>query len=524
MRRFSLIPKPNNITELGGHFEIPSQLSIACSVKTEFEALDFQDFVQDKIGISCQINTESPQGNITLDLVPEQGAGTEAYQLQIDPKAITITAISKAGIFYGLQTFIQLLFHFESEGQIPCLKIEDGPRYSWRGFMLDEARHFQGKDQVKRLLNIMAHYKMNVFHWHLTDDQGWRIEIKEYPRLTEIGAVRPGTSYSFFNKKHNNIPHSGFYTQEDISEIVAYAAERHITIVPEIDLPGHSHAALAAYPEFSCTKKSFSPATGPGIYKDIFCVGKEATFKFLEKVFHEVLLLFPSEFVHIGGDESPKNRWKECPDCQSRANDLGIDSQDLQVYFTNRMVKYLKSQGKRVIGWSEVFQEGVDHDVIIQSWLPRSREIIRAVQDKKKLIVSLMTATYLDQTYQFIPLEKAYSFNPMGKGLSHEDREQVLGIEAPLWTEFVWNSARLDYQTFPRLFAYAETGWTITDQKNYPDFEKRLRTHLPRLDDQGFKYAPPTDWNPPFWKNIQGIFSVVKAKNLISTGKADFPV
>ncbi len=525
MRSFGLIPKPNNLTELGGYFKIPSTFSIAYSAVTEGEALYFHDFVQNKIGIACEINTESTQGNISLDLVPKRGAGTETYQLKIDPREITIRAASKAGIFYGLQTFIQLLLHFEPGQQIPCLNIEDGPWYSWRGFMLDEARHYQGKDQVKRLLNIMAHYKMNVFHWHLTDDQGWRIEIKEYPRLTEIGAHRPGTNYSFFNKMHNSIPHSGFYTQEDISEIVAYAAKRHIKIVPEIDLPGHSLAALAAYPEFSCRWESLAPATGPGIYKDIYCVGKETTFEFLEKVFQEVLFLFPSEFVHIGGDEIPKKRWKECPDCQSRANDLGIYPQDLQIYFINRMVKYLKSQGKRVIGWSEVLQEGVDDNIIIQSWLPRPREIVRSIQSKKNLIVSLMTATYLDQTYQFIPLEKAYSFNPKAKGVSlEEDRDQILGIEAPLWSEFVWNSARLEYQTFPRLFAYAETGWTNPDQKDYPDFEKRLKTHLPRLDALGIKYAPQADWNPPFWKIILGIFSVANAKNLISTGKADFPV
>ena len=524
MKNIGLIPKPHNIIELCGHFKIPSKLSIACSIKTEREAHNFHSTIQDKIGIACEINTGSSPGNITLDLVPERGAGTEAYQLQIDPQGITIRSTSKAGIFYGLQTFIQLLFHYEHERQIPCLEINDSPRYSWRGFMLDEARHFQGKDQVKRPLNIMAHYKMNVFHWHLTDDQGWRIEIKGHPRLTEVGAHRPGTNYSFFSKKHNSIPHSGFYTQKDISEIVAYAAERHITIVPEIDIPGHSLAALAAYPEFSCTRESFTPATGPGKYKDVYCVGKETTFKFLENVFQEVLLLFPSEFVHIGGDESPKRRWKDCPECQSRANALGIDSQDLQIYFTNRMVEFIKSHGNHVIGWSEVLQPGLVDDVIIQYWLPRPREIVKAVQGRNKFIVSLMTTTYLDQTYKLIPLEKAYSFNPIVKGLPQENREQILGIEAPLWSEFVWNSARLDYQTFPRLFAYAETGWTDPDQKDYPDFEKRLRTHLPRLDVQGIKYAPQTDWNPPFWKKTLGMLSVVKAKNLTSTGKADFPV
>lgn len=523
MKDIGLIPKPRILVRLDGHFTIPTLFTVAYSTRTATAAQILQEQIHKKIGIPCQLNPGSSGGNIKLDLSREQRLGNETYQLIINRQGITISAASRAGIFYGLQTLMQLMLHFETESQIPCLEIEDGPQYSWRGFMLDEARHFHGKDQTKRLLDIMAHYKMNIFHWHLADDQGWRVEIKRYPRLTKTGAVRPGTSYSFFNKKHNGIPHSGFYTQDDIAEIVAYAAERHITIVPEIDIPGHSLAALAAYPEFSCTGNSLTPATGPGIYSDIYCVGKEKTFEFLENIFQEILSLFPAQYIHFGGDETPIKRWKACPDCQNRAKNLGIDLKDLQVYFTNRMAEYLFSQGKQVIGWSEVLHPRLVDDIIVQAWLPRPGEVIQTAQNKRKLIVSLMTATYLDQTYPFIPLKKAYLFNPLEKGLSQEDSQQILGIEAPLWSEYVWNSSRLDYQVFPRLLAYAETGWTSPGQKDYSDFEERLISHLPWLNAQGIKYAPPEDWNPAPWKKVLSPFSVVKAKNQTSTGISIFP-
>jgi hexosaminidase len=425
--------------------------------------------------------------------------GREGYRLTVAPETVLLEAPETAGVFYGLQSLRQILpveieqRHLVSgvDWQIACVFILDRPRFPWRSFMLDEGRHFQGRDTVLRQLDLMALQKLNIFHWHLTEDEGWRIEIKKYPRLTEIGSQRLGTRNGYTAGKHNRIPHGGFYTQEEIRQIVAFAAERHITIVPEVEMPSHSLAALAAYPELSCTGGPFVVGTHFGIYPDIYCAGKETVFTFLEAVLDEVLELFPSPFIHIGGDEAPKTRWKNCPDCQQRMRAEGLkNAQALQVYFTNRIAAYLDSRGRQALGWNEILQPGLVESAMVQYWLGGPRRIIEAVRTgHRKIVMSPCLRTYLDFPYTLLPLRRIYAFEPVPAGLDEQAAASILGLEAPLWTEWVPNRDKLDFQVFPRLAALAETGWTPKELKSLPDFRRRIPRFLARLDLLGVKHA-----------------------------------
>jgi hexosaminidase len=412
---------------------------------------------------------------------------------------VTIAAPGTAGVFYGIQSLRQLL-PIEIEERrlvpgiswnIPCLEITDAPRFAWRGFMLDEGRHFQGKEAILRILGLMALQKLNIFHWHLTDDQGWRIEIKKYPRLTAIGSHRPGTRNGYTGGKHNGVPHGGFYTQAEIREIVAYATKRHITIVPEVEMPGHALAALASYPELSCSGGPFEVATHFGIFPDIFCAGKEATFTFLQDILDELMEIFPSLYVHIGGDEAPKKRWKDCLDCQRRIQEEHLkDEHALQVYFTNRISAYLESKGRHAVGWNEILQDGLAESAVVQFWARGRKRLLEAIRsDQRATVMSPCISTYLDYPYKLIPLSRVYRFKPVPAGLSEAATTAILGVESPLWTERVPSRARLDYQVFPRLTALAETGWTPRHRKSLPDFRRRLERFLVRLDKLGVGHA-----------------------------------
>ena len=394
--------------------------------------------------------------------------------------------------------------------QAPCLEITDRPRFAWRGYMLDDGRHFHGKAAVLQAIDLMALQKLNVLHWHLTEDQGWRIEIQRYPRLTEVGSMRKGTSQGIYGR-HDGIPHGGFYTQDEIRQVVAYAARRHIQVVPEVEMPGHSLAALAAYPELSCTGGPFEVATHFGIYPDIYCAGKEATFAFLQNVLAEVFDLFPSPFVHIGGDEAPKGRWSRCPDCQQRMQSEGLRSaHQLQVYFTNRMAAHIASCGRRAIGWNEILQPGLARGAVVHYWARGCSEVVRAARDEgRQVVVSPFLEAYLDHSYSLTPLSRAYRFEPIFPELEGQGADQVLGLEGCLWAEFVRSQARLDYQTHPRLEAYAETGWTPRHLKDFSDFRKRLPAFLVRLDQLGVKYAPLKDAEPDPLSQLFGIFTIL---------------
>jgi hexosaminidase len=438
---------------------------------------------------------------------------------------VTISAPTAAGVFFGLQTLRQLLpvevearHPLDADWRFPCVVIEDWPRFPWRGFMLDEGRHFQGRETVLQILDLMALQKLNVFHWHLTEDQGWRIEIKKYPRLTECGAHRPGTSLSMLGGKHDGIPHGGYYTQTEIREIVAYAAARHITVVPEIEMPGHSLAALASYPEFSCTGGPFEVATGPGINSDIYCAGKERTFVFLQAVLDEIMELFPSPIIHIGGDEAPKDRWRKCPDCQRRIREQGLkDEHALQVWFTNRIAAVLDAGGRRLMGWNQILEPGLAPSAVVHYWFGDREKLARAIrEDHRQVVMSTYLDTYLDHSYSLMPLSRAYRYEPVPPGLSEAGSAAVLGLEFPLWGEWLPTRARLDYQAWPRLTALAETSWTLKARKDYPGFLRRLGPFLERLDRLGIRYAPLADVEPPKWKQWFGVFTIAQPQSKVS--------
>jgi hexosaminidase len=482
------------------------------------------------IDLSLAVSEDGAAGDVSLQLDPAlERLGDEGYTLSIAPDRVSIRALSLAGVFYGVQTLRQLLLRqllpVEVEGggdgdaaagsacSLPCVQIEDYPRFSWRGYMLDEGRHFHGKEVVKQLVDLLALQKMNVFHWHLTEDQGWRIEIEKYPRLTKVGSRRRDTQVEgFASKKRAGAPHAGFYSQEEIKEIVAYAAERFVTVVPEIDMPGHSLAALAAYPELSCTGGPFEVSETFGVHKDIYCVGKERTFEFVEGVLDEVLPLFPSPVIHIGGDEAPRSRWKACPDCQARMRSEGLANEhELQGYFTNRIAAYLAAQGRRLMGWNEILSDDLAEDAIGQYWIRGWKTVLEHLKRGRQIVMSNWFYAYLDHDYDFTSLRKAYAYDPVPKNLPGAYHGNVLGLEGLLWTEWVSTEGRLHWQTFPRLTALAETGWTPREGKDWADFERRLAHFLQYLDALGVGYAGADEREPGLFRRIMALFRIAKA-------------
>lgn len=511
----SIIPRPVLVQHEQGYFTWTAQTTI----KADDLNQQNQSYLQQITGLAGQANDETViQLTCDSDLTHP---GSEGYRLEITAQSIQIIGATVTGVFYGIQSLRQLLpvdiaTNPAANCQIPCQVIEDYPRFSWRGFMLDEGRHFHGKETVLRLLDVMALLKLNIFHWHLTEDQGWRIEIKQYPRLTDIGAHRRGTAQNLLDvirNKHDGVPHSGYYTQADIQEIVAYAAARHITVVPEIEMPGHAKAALAAYPEYSCMGGPFEVNTRFGISPDIYCAGKEETFTFLQNILDEVLALFPGPYIHIGGDEAPHKRWKKCPDCQQRMADEGLHTErELQTYMTNRMAHYLATNNRQLVGWNEALDEKLHPDAIIQYWMRNKKGVIEAIRQGRQVVISSFLVHYLDHAYSLTSLRKIYDTEPVFKELDEQAAQNVIGVEAPLWSEWVPNRARLDYQAFPRLVALAEIAWTQSAHKSYADFRGRWAVFRKHFDALDIRYAPDTDVEPSRLKQLFGIFTILQAQ------------
>ncbi|WP_294297032.1 family 20 glycosylhydrolase [uncultured Chryseobacterium sp.] len=499
--RLNLIPYPQNVELLKGEFIIPKNFKLDQNLpgpETEYFKKQTHDLLTFGTG-------KKQTAHLVNVLFPPQSQGrsqeNEQYGIEISPRQIIISSNTKQGYFLALQTLTQLLRQYKDSGKIPAMKIEDEPKFAWRGMHLDVCRHFFTVDEVKQYIDYLAMYKMNTFHWHLTDDQGWRIEIKKYPKLTQVGSKRKESMIgAYVDNTFDGKPYGPyFYTQNQIREVVKYAADRHITVVPEIEMPGHALAALSAYPELACTKGPFEPATKWGVFDDVFCP-KEETFTFLENVLNEVMQLFPSQYIHIGGDECPKTRWKECAHCQEliRKNNLK-DEHGLQSYFIHRIEKYVNSKGRKIIGWDEILEGGLAPNAAVMSWTG----IKGGVEAAKSGHFAVMTPgayCYFDH-YQgdpatepnafggFTPLDKVYSYQPVPEELNAEQSKYILGVQANLWTEYILDFKQVQYMIFPRLLALSEVAWGTSDPKNYKEFEGRVINEFKTLDKMGVNYA-----------------------------------
>ena len=499
-----IIPRPMEANSAKGSYTIsPKSVVAATDAALVRSAELFAEYVAKDLGATLAVE-QNEKGGIVLSL--DKSLSKEEYTLTISSKGVQIVGGTPAAVFYGLQSLRQLISAGEvvKKGiKLAGVEIKDKPLVGHRGVMLDVARHFFTVAEVKRFIDIAAIHKMNVFHWHLTDDQGWRVEIKKYPNLVKVGSKRKETiiGRNSISNTYDGTPHGGYYTQEEIKDIVKYAAERYIEVIPEIDMPGHMVATLASYPHLGCRDEKFEVRTRWGISKDVLCVGKESTFEFVEGVLNEVFSLFPSKYIHLGGDECPRVRWKECPHCQKRIQEEGLKNEDeLQSYFMHRVEKMLAKHNRKMIGWDEIIYGGINKSATIMLWNDRNRA--KAISLGNDVILSPKYFCYIDyyQTKRpysnkeglmfkerILTLRKAYSLNPY-EGLQPSEYGRIRGVQTNLWTEYIADFERVQIKTLPRLAATAEAGWTI-GEKNFDDFARRLE-HLRRLyDKNGIRYA-----------------------------------
>lgn len=511
---YAIIPAPVSIKEMAGQFVftgsskiILSKITAETKLSTDFLAL----LIKNPTGWNLKLTEgkKAENGSVFMG-IDTAVKNAEGYLLLVKKRKITIKASTPAGLFYAVQTLRQLLPpDVEKAGivqglklTVPCCEIADEPRFAYRGMHLDVGRHLFPVESIRKYIDMIALQKMNTFHWHLTEDQGWRIEIKKYPKLTQVGAFRKETVAGHAHGKpevYDGKPYGGFYTQEEVKDIIAYAKSRFITIIPEIEMPGHALGALAAYPELSCSGGPFEVAKTWGVFNDVFCAGKEETFKFLEDVISEIAELFPSEYIHVGGDECPKTKWAKCKYCQKRIKDEGLkDEKELQSYFIKRMEKFINSKGKKLIGWDEILEGGIAPEATVMSW--RGVEGgIEAAKQGHDVIMSPTTFVYLDY-YQsepageplaiggYLPLEKVYSFDPKFDELTPEQNRHILGLQGNVWTEYIPAPDQLQYMTYPRMLAISEIGWTPSVKKDFEDFLARLEVQKARLDAMGISY------------------------------------
>jgi len=483
-----ILPMPQKLTLLDGTFRMTRKTSIKTEKDLIEEGGKLRDFLTPATGFILPINKEISSGPvIELKLSEELSSlGQEGYQLNVSPNKILIEAYKPKGVFWGIQSLRQL---FPSEilrearldhvnWTIPCLKIVDKPRFKWRGLMIDYSRTFWDLGHTKKYIDVLSYYKMNKLHMHLTDDQGWRLEIDQYPALTEV-ASKFDTTY------HESPERQGYYTKEDIQEIVRYAKARNVEIIPEIEMPGHSSEVFTAYPELSCNgeKSSIHPFfEGPSIHKEIFCAGNEKTFDLLENVLYEVSELFPSEYIHIGGDEAPKEMWENCPKCQHIIDKYGLkNEEELQSWFIKRIEKFLKSQGKKMIGWDEIIKGGLSESAVVMFWRTGKKEAVsETIAQSNKIILSPTSHCYFDYSYDKTPIKEVYSFHPIN-GFKQIAPNQILGIQANFWSHIHRTPAKMDRQIFPRILALAEVGWTDPSNKKWCQFKLRMKDHFKSL-------------------------------------------
>ena len=510
----NIIPIPVKTQTLKGEFVLPQKVVIAYQTT---DGKNIAQYMADKLKVSTgyEVRLSDKKGNITIQITPSLKMAEEGYRLSVTAKGVTIKAKTANGAFYGMQSFMQLLpAQVESATKVEgvkwvaqCCNIEDAPRFGYRGFHLDPCRHFITVENVKKQLDLMSMFKVNTMHFHLTEDQGWRIEIKKYPKLTTIGSIRTegdGSSYG------------GYYTQEQIKEIVDYAAKRYITVIPEIDLPGHMMAAIAAYPNLSCKGEKWSPRTVWGIEDLVMCAGKEDMFNFLGDIFDEIVPLFPGKYFHIGGDECPKTSWKNCPTCQKRIKDEGLQAEGkhtaeerLQSYVIKRVEKMLEKRGRKIIGWDEILEGGLSENATVMSWRGTQGGIEAAMHKHDVIMTPGSDGMYLDW-YQgdskiepvTIPsppryLSSTYNYNPVPDtiktlGLAHH----ILGVQCNNWSEYMYTNAKMEYMIYPRAVALSEIAWSPLNKKNFKDFCRRLDANSIRLDEHNITYHMPLPEQP----------------------------
>jgi hexosaminidase len=518
----SVVPKPVSITAGDDVLKLGNAVSIVAKTEDELKVASLlTDYLKEK-GVNTKISGEDAGGDqvIRLSISKNDSIGDEGYNLAVGEHGVTLSTNSGAGLFYGVQTLMQL---FQSDGNnLPFISITDYPRFGYRGLHLDVGRHMFPVSFIKKYIDLMARHKMNRFHWHLTEDQGWRIEIKKYPRLQQVAAYRDETVVGRASTRTRNQPHDfdgkrygGFYTQEEVKEVVQYAADHFITVIPEIELPGHAMAALAAYPELGCTGGPYKTATTWGIFPDVYCAGKENTFAFLQDVFDEIIPLFPSKYVHIGGDEVFNKyfttAWEKCPHCKKRMKTEKLkDKLELQSYFVQRIEKYLNSKDRQIIGWDEILEGGLAPNATVMSWRGEEGGIAAAKKDHD-VIMSPENWFYLDHSQDttdhalihvaITPLSEVYSYEPIPAQLSSAEAEHILGAQANVWTEYMKTPEQVEFMTWPRACAVAEIEWSPANGRTYEDFIERMKKHTNRL----------ADWKVNYAKYIEKEFSKVPA-------------
>nr|WP_278581038.1 glycoside hydrolase family 20 protein [Bacteroides intestinalis] len=512
---YQVIPLPQEVSLTQGNpFKLNGNVLIAYpenNALLQRNAEFLSEYIRQSTGYAPKTKAiaagEQVKNAITLGLDPDI-ANKEGYVLTTTPEGISINGQTENGVFYGIQT-LRKSIPAEAKGAtilIPAGEIKDEPRFSYRGMHLDVGRHFFPIEFIKKYIDLLALHNMNTFHWHLTEDQGWRIEIKKYPKLTEIGSQRSRTVIGRNTQEYDNTPYGGFYTQEEAKEIVKYAQERYITVIPEVDLPGHMLAALAAYPEMGCTGGPYEVCPRWGVFEDVLCIGNDKTMQFLEDVMSEIIEIFPSEYVHIGGDEAPRDRWKECPKCQARIKAEGLKADKnhtaedrLQSYCMTRIEKFLNSKGRRIIGWDEILEGDVAPNATVMSWRGASGGI-KAAQMGHDVIMTPNTYCYFDY-YQtadtkdeplgiggYVPIEKVYSLDPTFD-LNEEQKKHIIGAQANLWTEYIATTEHVEYMVLPRMAALAEVQWTQPEKKDFKDFTTRLASLMKFYQRDGFNYA-----------------------------------
>lgn len=502
--QINIIPRPAEVKQpaTAGQFVLNERTPIVLEGTGLDNAANFlNDYLQQVYGFRLAITNKPAPGGIHLNYEKIGYPIPGAYRMEVNKSKVYIAGDNEAGVFYGVQSLLQLLPVAASTTlKIPFVNIKDYPRFQYRGLHLDVGRHFFPVDFVKRYIDYIALHKMNFFHWHLTDDQGWRIEINKHPQLTQVGGFRNGTIIGRYPGKGNdNIRYGGFYTQEEVKDIVAYAARRYVEVIPEIEMPGHASAALTAYPFLGCTGGPYKVQETWGVFNDVFCAGNDSVFNFLQDVLDEVMPLFPSKYVHIGGDECPKESWKLCPKCQQRIRDHHLkDEHELQSYFIQRMERYINGKGKTIIGWDEILEGGLAPNAIVMSWRGEQGGI-EAAKLNHDVIMTPVSHVYLDYSQTrhedsvtiggYTTVQKTYSYEPVPAELTADQAKHILGAQGNLWTEYIKNPGKVEYMIFPRKSALSEVLWSPKALRNWTDFERRLQVQFKRYERWGAHYS-----------------------------------